>query len=148
PAPPEPVAATPSAPPSLARASAPAQAPVQAIRTEAKAASPKPAGEPVRVDYGDELDLPTAGRETLRGADAFAISAAPPEPARGAPVARPARVPARTAPATAPVTTAPVPGPEAAADPDAQVRQIVVPIKLPAGARYEIVLRLQLDTTS
>jgi hypothetical protein len=37
---------------------------------------------------------------------------------------------------------------EPAAAPDTRVREIVVPVKLAPDARYEIVIKLQIDTTA
>src|SRR5262249_44072899 len=114
--------------------------------------SPRPASEPVRVDYGEELDLPAAGREPVRVEEAFASSAAAaeparslPEPIRSHPAARPAPALPRSVPAA--VALGSPPEPESAGD-ETQTRQIVVPVKLPPGTRYEIVIRLQLDTTA
>ena len=82
-------------------------------------------------------------------------AAAPAEALRNVPLPRPTGAVAQPAPVpVATVTTvaaipaqAAAPAP-AAPDPGAQVRQIVVPVKLPPGARYEIVIKLQLDTTA
>jgi len=59
--------------------------------------------------------------------------------------------PGSPAPAAAPrgVETAETPDSDPASpNSQARVREIVVPVKLPPDARYEIVIRLQLDTTS
>ena len=150
------------APPSLTRATLPPQAPLQAMRTEAQATPTPVAKESVRIDYGEEIDLPKMAREPERAptrAPVYSLAepalppASPPESLRmpSAPASRPALTPTPSVPlsSAAPARVAAAPEPANAATPDSatQVRQIVVPVKLPPGARYEIVIKLQLDTT-
>ncbi len=132
----------------------PATAPVQAIRREAQATPPPPAPEAVRIDYGTELDLPALGTHGAVGQPqrmpatppAAVAAVAPPEPAPFQ-VESPDRAPAAAAPAAGvPVAAAPsAPGRDGVAP---QARELVVPVKLPPGSHYEIVIRLQIDTTA
>jgi signal recognition particle receptor subunit beta len=133
----EPAPVTPPPGPALAPRMAPPQAPLQAIRREVQATTAAaPDANPMRIDYGTELELPTAG--------------GPVEPVAEAPRANPLPRQSSTLkrPGPAPVT-APRGGVETAevAEPETRVREIVVPVKLAPGARYEVVIRLQLDTT-
>ena len=122
----------------------PQQAPGQAIRREAHATSA--GGEdanPMRIDYGTELELPVAGEAPVIS------SASPSEAVRTFQLPRPSTALKRPGgtPAAAPqrgIAEAPAAGAAA----ETRVREIVVPVKLPPDARYEIVIRLQLDTTS
>jgi hypothetical protein len=134
---------TPKAPASLPRSAAPL-APVQAIRREAQA-SPAPVSDPGgRIDYGVELELggprdvepaPKRAESLASGATAEAIKSVPlPRPSGAMP--RPKAV------ATEPVRESN--GSETEGAP--AIRQIVVPVKLPPGGNYEIVIRLELDT--
>ena len=102
-----PVATAPASPPSLARASAPPQAPVQAIRHEAQV-TPAPAAttEPVRIDYGEEIDLPAMNRDLSRPAlqavpEPAPAPVAPSEVMRSVPLPRPAAVQPQAAPVAA-----------------------------------------------
>jgi signal recognition particle receptor subunit beta len=133
----EPAPVTPPPAPSPAPRMAPPQAPLQAIRREVQATTAAgPDANPMRIDYGTELELPTV--------------AGPVEPVAEAPRAIPLPRPSSSVkrPGPAPVT-APRGGVETAevAEPETRVREIVVPVKLAPGARYEVVIRLQLDTT-
>ena len=151
-----PIASPPSAPPLLVRSALSPQAPVQAIRHEAQATPAPLASEPVRIDYGEEIDLPAPSRDSSRpglqaAPDAVTAPIAQLEPMHSVPQARPVAVQAQVAQAPVITSAASVPTPEPSATPSSdagtQVRQIVVPVKLPPGARYEIVIKLQLDTT-
>jgi len=122
----------PAAPPSpvtpavLSRPAVPPTAPAQAIRREAQETAPGSA-EPARLDYGTELEFMNSG-------------------AKGPALARATETPATaatTAPAAAPAARSAPDGPAAAGS---HARQIVVPVKLPPGGQYEIVIRLELDT--
>jgi len=113
------------------RSTPPPSAPVQSIRREAHATPPEVEAEPARYDYGTELDLSFGPRDVL----APATTAAPPAP-RPTPGARHVSSPPNSEAVHASDTPAPL------------ARELVIPVKLPAGARYEIVIRLQLDTTA
>ena len=142
-----------ASPPSAPRM-APPQAPVQAIRREAHATSPgghsaADEANPMRIDYGTELELPasseaSASRESGPGASSAV---------RAIPLPRPSNAlkrPGGPAPAGggAPGRAGSLDTAEPADVQETRVREIVVPVKLPPEARYEIVIRLQLDTTS
>ena len=121
----------------------PTQAPGQAIRREAQATTPGDAN-PMRIDYGTELELPSPGDP----APALELPSSPASGMRSIPLPKPSaslKRPTGPAPAASPraVETA-----EAEGVTETRVREIVVPVKLPPGARYEVVIRLQLDTTS
>jgi len=140
-----------TAPAAPARPAVPAIAPVQAIRREAQATPPPPAPEPVRIDYGTELDLPALGAHGAVGSPLrvpapppAAVAAAEPAPPE---VATPAPAPAVHAPAArAPAAAEPsTPGRDSSAP---RARELVIPVKLPPGSHYEIVIRLQIDTTA
>jgi signal recognition particle receptor subunit beta len=139
------------APPTQAPRMAPPQAPVQAIRREAHVTGHSSAdANPMRIDYGTELELPVSGEAT--GSHEPAItSGSTSEAVRAIQLPRPSsslKRPGGPAPAGAPrggLETAETADTDA---PPSRVREIVVPIKLPPDARYEIVIRLQLDTTS
>ena len=126
-------------PPAPAPRMAPPQAPLQAIRREAQATTAAAQdANPMRIDYGTELELPSVGQSA--------------EPVAEAP--RPIPLPRPSAALKRPGGPAPVPAPrggvetaEADGPTETRVREIVVPVKLPPGARYEVVIRLQLDTT-
>ena len=133
----EPAPVTP--PPAPAPRMAPPQAPVQAIRREAQATPAAADANPMRIDYGTELELPVAGAQVEAAAEA----------PRQLQLPRPSSAlkrPAGQAPAPAPRGGVETAEPEEAVE--SRVREIVVPVKLPPGARYEVVIRLQLDTTS
>ena len=120
---------------------------MQAIRREAHATSAD--ANPMRIDYGTELELPMSG-EPARASEqpANAVPAPLPLPRPSASLRRPGGQAPAVAPSTS-VETAVAPEPEASASGSpSRVREIVVPVKLPPGARYEVVIRLQLDTTS
>jgi len=139
----EPAPVTP--PPAPAPRMAPPQAPVQAIRREAHAtASGVHAADanPMRIDYGTELELPVAGE----AAPAHEPSA---DAVRPLPLPRPSSALKRPGgPAATPAPAAPRGNVETAEPTETRIREIVVPVKLPPGARYEVVIRLQLDTNS
>ena len=144
----------PSAPPSIGRSASPPPAPAQAIRQEAKATAKPVSRDTGRIDYGVEIDLPGGSREQGRpsvsgAADATNASAAPADAVRNVPLPRPSGTQSRPTNVATPAGVVVTPEPAISFQPDGttQVRQIVVPVKLPAGARYEIVIRLQLDTT-
>ena len=119
------------------------QAPVQAIRREAQATSGSDEANPMRIDYGTELELPVAGEAPVIS------SASPSEAVRTLQLPRPSTALKRPGgtPAAAPPRGA-VETQETGGASESRVREIVVPVKLPPDARYEIVIRLQLDTTS
>jgi signal recognition particle receptor subunit beta len=118
---------------------APPQAPVQAIRREAQATPAAADANPMRIDYGTELELPVSGSSVEPAADA----------PRQLQLPRPSSALKRPAsPAPAPAPRAGVETADAEEPTETRVREIVVPVKLPPGARYEVVIRLQLDTTS
>jgi signal recognition particle receptor subunit beta len=146
----------PSAPPPFARAAAAPQAPIQAMRHEAQSTPAPVASEPVRIDYGEEIDLPATSRDLSRpilqpSPEPVAVPVAAAEPFRSVSLPRPSAPAAPSAPPPLATTTAAAHTPEPAApgpsEAGTQLRQIVVPVKLPPGARYEIVIKLQLDTT-
>jgi hypothetical protein len=123
---------------------APPQAPVQAIRREAHA-TPADAN-PMRIDYGTELELPgdaPAGSPST-------VSAGPVhDNVRAIPLPKPSAALKRPGGATAPAPAArAVETAEREPGTETRVREIVVPVKLAADARYEIVIKLQIDTTS
>ena len=121
----------------------PTQAPGQAIRREAHATSAGDAN-PMRIDYGTELELPAPGDP----APALELPSSGASGMRSVPLPRPSSALKRPA---SPAQPAGVRGVETAEAEDAtetRVREIVVPVKLPPGARYEVVIRLQLDTTA
>jgi signal recognition particle receptor subunit beta len=112
----EPVAPTPIPFPT----SAPAPpAPVQAVRQES------PVVEPARPDYGVVLELPKTP------------AVAPVETASTVPSAPVLRTVPRSGVALAAATEE---------SPEAEARTVVVPVKLPPGGKYEIVLRFEIDT--
>jgi hypothetical protein len=125
-----PHASTPVAPtPPSAPRMAPPQAPVQAIRREAQA-TPGDAN-PMRIDYGTELELPGANEAPSPST----VSAGPVhDNVRAIPLPRPSSALKRP--------SGPAPAPAARAV------EIVVPVKLAPDARYEIVIKLQIDTTA
>ena len=127
---PNPAAAAPApaepAPSPSARTAPPATAPVQAIRREAQQ---EPADAPIgsaRFDYGTELELPAVTPRDGASNRSQGLASSAPE--------------ART---TAVVRAA---GQEQSDGAGQMARQIVVPVKLPPGGHYEIVIRLELDT--
>jgi signal recognition particle receptor subunit beta len=128
----------------------PQQAPVQAMRREAQG-SPTDAN-PMRIDYGTELELPGSSDPGAR--ESTVTNASTSEAVRTLPLPRPSSAlkrPGNPAPAAAPrggVDTAEATEAGGSATGASVVREIVVPVKLPPNARYEIVIRLQLDTTS
>ena len=139
---PAPVTPTPAPAPRMA----PPQAPVQAIRREANATSSPGAhaadANPMRIDYGTELVLPGDP------AGAHGPSASAPESARPIPLPRPSSAHKRPGgPVATPAPAAQQGGVETAEPAETRIREIVVPVKLAPGARYEVVIRLQLDTT-
>ncbi len=158
--------ATPTALPRTFTPQAPPVAPVQAIRHEAQATpAPVASNDTSRYDYGEEIDLPSPSRDTTRPAPAVVpapvtTSASVHEAMRSVQLPRPsgtmprpaiAPSPAATETVMAPVTTpAPVTPAPIAEAPHAttEVKQIVVPVKLPPGGTYEIVIKLQLDTNA
>jgi mutual gliding-motility protein MglA len=152
----ETIAPLPAGPPSLARAAVAPQAPIQAMRHEAHATPGPATSEPVRIDYGEEIDLPATSRDLSRPIlqptpEPVAVPLAAAEALRSVSLPRPSApaAPHAATPLAAPTAAAHTPEPAAPASSEAltQMRQIVVPVKLPPGARYEIVIKLQLDTT-
>ena len=136
-------------PPMLRRPTlAPPVAPVQAIRNEAHATPVAHSNE--RIDYGSEIELPTPVREIERLAapvsSPVTTAATSSEAIRSVPLPRPSATMARPslAPDRAPTASLPTPNVEPTTNSD--VRQIVVPVTLPPGGRYEIVIKLQIDT--
>jgi signal recognition particle receptor subunit beta len=129
----------PKAPASLPRSAAPS-APGQAIRREAQAT---PAVDAGRIDYGVELELggPRDGASAQPRAEAVTTAGVATDAIRGVPLPRPSGVMPRPRE---------IEEHEAVADHEtpAKLRTIVVPVKLPPGGQYEIVIRLELDTTT
>ena len=127
---------------------APPVAPVQAIRNEAHATPVAHSNE--RIDYGSEIELPTPVREIERLAAPISspvtTAAASSEAIRGVPLPRPSATMARPSLAPDRAPTASLPTPNVAPTTNSDVRQIVVPVTLPPGGRYEIVIKLQIDT--
>ena len=119
------------------------QAPVQAIRREAQATSASDDANPMRIDYGTELELPAPGDAPLISSASTSDAVRTLQlPRSSAALKKPGGAPAPAAPRSIVDTS------EASAHGESRVREIVVPVKLPPDARYEIVIRLQLDTTS
>ncbi len=145
--------AAPKSPASLSRPAAPQTAPVQAIRREAQATPAMAAGNE-RIDYGVELELPGGARDGASAAPQpraeTVTTGVATEAIRGVPLPRAAgqmsRPPSPSAATTHEAAT-PASGPDLS---DREIppltRQIVVPVKLPPGGQYEIVIRLELDT--
>lgn len=129
----------PKAPASLPRSAAPTP-PGQAIRREAQAT---PAANAGGIDYGVELELggPRDGASSQPRAEAVTTTGVATDAIRGVPLPRPSGVMARPKG---------VEEHETATDSEtpAKLRTIVVPVKLPPGGQYEIVIRLELDTTT
>jgi hypothetical protein len=129
----------PRAPATLPRSAAPS-APGQAIRREAQA-SPAPVTDATRIDYGVELELggPRDGGSPQARADAVTTAGVATDAIRGVPLPRPSgtmprpKVEEHEAPSTDSETSP-------------KLRSIVVPVKLPPGGQYEIVIRLEIDT--
>ena len=131
----EPVAAAPPPP----RHTAPPTAPVQALRRESQAGQELGTS---RLDYGTELELPAPGarvsHESVSPRPGTAVTEAATDATRNMPLPRPS--------GSMPRVTQP--GDEAADQSSPRARQIVVPVKLPPGGHYEIVIRLELDTNA
>lgn len=136
----------------LSRPAAP-PAPVQAIRQEANATT-----APTRVDYGAEIDLPAQPHEVARPEVRAALEparapAAPDESMRQVPLPRVTPAPMDSTPAppmvSTPATLATAALPVSTTTQASElVRQIVIPVRLPPGGQYEIVIKLQLDTNA
>jgi hypothetical protein len=147
------------------RASAPPPAPVQSIQHEART-TPAPAAEPERIDYGREIELPGFGNAAATPAPAPVnriaepvAAVAPAAPAAAAPQAvqpapRPVAAPAPAPMAQPEITTvraetqaslAQAPAPQVQPQAQEGVTPLVVPVRLTAGGRYEIVLRIEVD---
>ena len=123
-------------------ATPPPTAPVQAIRREAKETQPAPLGTE-KFDYGTELELPavTPSRDG---------SGSPSSSRPDSSMASASLETARHAPRAASTSPRGTPAGESHDHVDGasgRTRQIVVPVKLPPGGHYEIVIRLELDTT-
>ena len=130
------------------RAAAPPQAPAQLIRTEAQSTrASAPDSQSMRIDYGTELELP---RLPGGGVTSDAAAGEPAEGKRPTPGSKPSGVIKRptsaSTPASAKPSNAAVESSGAGAE-ESETRQIVVPVKLPPGGRYQIVIRLQIDNT-
>jgi len=126
------------------RAAAPPQAPAQLIRQEAQTTrGPSPSDStPMRIDYGTELELPRLQGESQAGTGDEPVRAVPlPRPSGS--VKRPGTATAASGGKSAPAAVE-TPGPDTS---DAEPRQVVVPVKLPPGGRYEIVIRLLVDNS-
>ena len=135
-------------------------APVQAIRNEAQASpAPVAANDTSRYDYGEEIDLPSPPRDAARPAPAVVpepvtTTASAHEAMRSVPLPRPSASMPR--PAMAPSPAAPAPAAPNSHHAHAaggtksstEVQQIVVPVRLPPGGTYEIIIKLQLDTNA
>jgi len=126
---------------------APPQAPVQAIRREAHATSAD--ANPMRIDYGTELELPAAGQAPLTHEPAIS-HAETTEAVRTLQLPRPSSALKRPVAAAAPAPSGRgmMETADAGGASEHRIREIVVPVKLPPDARYEIVIRLQLDTNA
>ena len=124
----------PATPAVLARPAAPPTAPGHAIRREAQA-TPPPV-EDTRIDYGTELELPAP---SSRDGNAAPASSKGSEGSRQATLSRPSATSAKAVSATETQDQMDSASPIA--------RQIVIPVKLPPGGHYEIVIRLELDTS-
>ena len=124
-----PAAAAPaeSKPAAPARTAPSATAPVQAMRREAQEQADAPIGS-ARFDYGTELELPAPSARDGSGSKARAETAT------------------AAAPEVRHVSTPRAITPEHSDGVGHMARQIVVPVKLPPGGHYEIVIRLELDT--
>ena len=121
----------------------PPTAPVQAIRREVRDSAPAPV-EADRIDYGTELELPAPSpRETVGSHlssrtdptstnDSHRGSSEAVQPGPGLKLSRPGGA---------------TDSQEKSEAGQRMARQIVVPVKLPPGAQYEIVIRLEIDTT-
>lgn len=154
--------AVPTALPRTFTPTAPPVAPVQAIRHEAQATpapAPVEATDTSRYDYGEEIDLPSPSRDTTRPAptvvpEPVTTTAAVHEAMRSVQLPRPSGTMPRPAMTAMPSAVQPAPislpvaAPSAATPGAGEVRQIVVPVKLPPGGTYEIVIKLQLDTNA
>jgi signal recognition particle receptor subunit beta len=144
----------PAAPPRMA----PPQAPGQAIRREAQVTTAPVSAFPeqpaVKIDYGTELELPNASvtpaPEKSSTRDAVTTSASASDPVRTVPLPRQAAAPKQAPPHTTSGSTRGTIVDTRRGDDESTAvppREVVVPVKLPPGGVYEIVIRLQLDTT-
>ncbi len=149
-------------------------APAHAIHHEAQTTpAPVVGGDETRIDYGREIELPgsiTAAHATTaatapRPAAAAPVAASTPAPPSGIAAAASATQPAAPAPAPhaqpearSATATAPAPAPAPAPTPapatasaapapssNGHHTQLVVPVRIPKGGTYEIVIRLQVD---
>lgn len=148
---------TPSAPAAAAPAPqrpmmVPPVAPVQAMRQEAQATPGR--GSSDRIDYGSEIELPTPVREVIASApvtptpvsEPVTTSAVSSEALRSVPLPRPSSMLSRPSLSSEPAPSVTKPTTNAESPASGEVRQIVVPVSLPPGGRYEIVIKLQIDT--
>ena len=108
------------------------------------------ATDPTRIDYGVELELGDGKRDSLEPTSPRSetiTTGVASDAIRGVPLPRPSGTmarPSRPEPEQARDTHA---GTEQASrDGVGAARQIVVPVKLPPGGNYEIVIRIELDT--
>lgn len=149
------------APRESVRATAPPPAPSQAIQNEVHATpAPLEGGNESRIDYGREIELP--GMQPARASEPAPVAASVPPRAPAAPVmqAAPAAAPrpaaspvsaaspssTASAPAVAtatPPAPAPAPVPTAVVAPAPQAQRVIVPVTLPKGGTYEIVIKLE-----
>jgi len=124
----------------ISRPVPPPSAPVQSIRREAQATPPEPSDSD-RIDYGTELELPMSSPRESVGSHATT---------RSEPVGVSSTRVTADAGSLSPSLKRQAAGAESADHSEAgqrMARQIVVPVKLPPGAQYEIVIRLEIDTT-
>ncbi len=160
----EPAAETPVAPVTPNRT--PVMAPLQAIRQESLS-SPEPAPAPVfEIERSTPPRIPATLHVEPQVPEPVTTSASTDEPFRSMPlprpsglVTRPTLVPESTPEGTptfeapepvvtplATVTPLPVTPVTTPTTDEVEVRHIVVPVQLPPGGRYEIVIKLQIDT--
>lgn len=165
----EPVVETPVAPVTPIR-STPAMAPIQAIRQESLS-SPEPESVPVfEIERTAPPRLPATLHVEPQVPEPVTTSASTDEPFRSMSLPRPSGLVTRPTfmseptPEPTPEVTPTFEAPEPVATPlatvtplpvthattpttdEVEVRHIVVPVQLPPGGRYEIVIKLQIDT--
>ena len=140
--------------------------------------APLVTGDESRIDYGREIELPGFAAVSNLVPDAqpapvsvgAGVGAAPFAPAASSPSPSSARIPSPVAapaptfelqPAVSPLPVAPpqpvvaavahpvpVGNGQARSEQPTQPTQVVVPVKLPAGGTYEIIIKLQIDTNA
>jgi signal recognition particle receptor subunit beta len=136
-------ATTVAATPAVIARPVPPSAPVQAIRREVQNTPPVTV-EADRIDYGTELELPSSSPREAVGS--HLVSRSDPTGTNAVDHGGSEAMQAGPGPHLS------RPGSGAASRDKSEAgqrmaRQIVVPVKLPPGAQYEIVIRLEIDTT-